>query len=98
MKGPILKITKSPRDAAASRNRVRLARAPAPRQTSPVEVSRSPADADGKLCFEQILSGTTLEFRVEKVGYEKDTESRIINGDVLDWFIVLNPSVSSLLL
>ena len=55
-------------------------------------------DADGKLCFEQIISGTTLEFRVEKVGYEKDTESRIINGDVLDWFIVLNPLVSSLLL
>ena len=55
-------------------------------------------DADGKLCLEQILSGTTLEFRVEKVGYEKETESRIINGDVLDWFIVLNPSVSSLFL
>ena len=39
-----------------------------------------------------------MEFRVEKVGYEKETESRIINGDVLDWFIVLNPLVSSLLL
>ena len=54
-------------------------------------------DADGKLCIHQILSGTTLEFRVEKMGYERETESRIINGDVLDWFIVLNPLVSSLL-
>ena len=51
-------------------------------------------DADGKLCFDQILSGTTLEFRVEKVGYEKETKSRIINGDIPDWFIVLNPPVS----
>ena len=51
-------------------------------------------DPDGKLCVQQILSGTTLEFRVEKVGYEKETESRVINGHVLDWFIVLNPLVS----
>ena len=55
-------------------------------------------DADGKLCLEQILSETILEFRVEKVGYEKETDSRVINGHVLDWFIVLNPLVSSLLL
>ena len=51
-------------------------------------------DADGKLCFEQILSGTTLEFRAEKVGYKTENESRIIYGDALDWFIVLNPDVS----
>ena len=50
---------------------------------------------DGKLCLEDILSGTTLEFRAGKVGYETETEIRIINGDVLDWFILLNP-VSSL--
>ena len=52
--------------------------------------------ADGKLCLEDILSGTTLEFRAGKVGYETGTEIRIINGDVLDWFLILNP-VSSLL-
>ena len=51
-------------------------------------------DADGKLCLEQILNGTTLEFRAGKVGYENETEIRIIDGDVLDWFIVLNPLVS----
>ena len=51
-------------------------------------------DVDGKLCLEQILSGTTLEFRAEKVGYKTENESRIINGDVLDWFMVLNPDVS----
>ena len=51
-------------------------------------------DADGKLCLEQILSGTTLEFRAEKVGYENGKETRLINGDVLDWFMVLNPDVS----